>query len=224
MSERKATLTAFGAGLLAMLLVSCGTPGAPDGSRSTWHEQTARRHYARGALDAALVATGQAILQERERAASGAIELHLKLLRELGREPEAVAFSEFLKRYAAGELTDDPEAEPTRPRCEKFWRDLKPSKQLILEWGPTPKGRPFRITPSAASFEVAALGQPINMRVGRASHPGAAWVMISWVARAKWLPLSGYAESSFLQTGLWEAEGPPSWRTTAIRKVIVVSS
>jgi hypothetical protein len=155
----------------AAWLAACASPPSP------WLIEQAEEKLAAGKPALALQYSERAIHIGWERPSERAIALHLQALRELGRSAEADAFHAFVRRYDAGEDTN---ARDTRPS----WRECfipRSENQSLRGW--TWRGL-YDIGTTAATFEIHEDGSVQGIRVLRARHPAAAWLMIAAVGDA----------------------------------------
>jgi hypothetical protein len=162
------------------LLVSCASQ--PTGR---FFLDRARESQQAGDLERALFYTESALQQRPFELDPDEIALHLDVLRGLDRAVEADAFADFATRYTAGEDTDTTRTVPTPGECQKLQRQRSKTTRLIREFGEMPVRGEFDIGALAATYEIDAEGQPIHIRVIRAKHPAAAWLIIHSLAGAK---------------------------------------
>jgi hypothetical protein len=161
--------------------VACGSRP----STGTFYLERARESYRAGDLERTLFYTESALQQHPFEPQREEIALHYEVLRAQGRGEEADAFAEFSVRYTAGEQTDSIETVPSRSECETLARKRAMTTRLIREYGELPVRAEFEIGVLAATYEIAANGRPIRIRVIRARHPASAWLIIHSLAEMK---------------------------------------
>jgi hypothetical protein len=165
----------------AAWVAACTTPASP------WQIEQAREHLAAGEPDQALHDTERALQAAWGDPAEALITLHLEVLRALGRAAEAEAFTEFVARFAAGEDTYDRQTVPDWRTC----RMPKPQDRLVRSWadgGPLLQEGEYDIGVLSAVLQIDEAGRVGEIRVLRARHPAAAWLLIDAIGRARISP------------------------------------
>ena len=159
--------------------------GCSTSSPSTWVISRAEKYLAEGRLDSALRYSERAIQQDHRHPDAREISVHIEILRELDREPEADAFRDFTDRYASGEYAHGDETTPSRKKCEK----RRPEDALIRSWGNfghlKTKYSDYEIGTIATTFEIDREGGVGNIRVLRAKYPAVAWLAIEAIGQAR---------------------------------------
>lgn len=171
--------TSLQTGVLAALAawgVACASPSP------AWLLTQAEQKLAAGESNQALQYTERAIHMGHATPSADAIALHLRALRALGRDAEADAFFEFVRRYDAGEDTYSRETPLSWRRC------LVPRSggERLQGW----KWRGlYEIGTIAAAFQIERDGSVRDIHVLRARHPAAAWLGIAAVGNAGLPPI-----------------------------------
>ena len=177
--------------VVSMTLIACASPSTEtsEWTQTDFRLKLAQRAYARGNLKSALRHSSSAM--DSEVVTPEAIGLHLRILREVGRQAEADALSDFLERSEAGEETGEDAARQFEDECRDRWRDLAQSKRLVRGWDPGGYWPDFDPTgsgpghPLQAWFEVGPSARPSSIRVERAENPGEAWQVVRIIGEAK---------------------------------------
>lgn len=177
----KAARTWLVNGALGLALSACST------SSPEWAIEQAEQYRAQGRPRSALRQTARAIQRSYDDPDPRVVQLHIAVLRDLGRTSEADAFREFTQRYVAGANTYTAETEPSWKEC----RSRQYGDGLIRSWGRwgyLPKQGNFEIGTVAATFEVDFDGKIHDIKVLRAKHPGSAWLIIDTVGSSRISP------------------------------------
>lgn len=151
---------------------------------STWRISRAEEFYAEGRLNNAIRYTDQVIQRNYATPSDREILLHIRILRDLERDTEADAFSEFTKRFADDAYSYEDPTVPSRKECKK-WRV---EDGLVSQWGNFGhlKGSgSYELGTLATIYEINYEGRVGNIKVLRAKHPAAAWQAIESIANAK---------------------------------------
>jgi len=161
--------------LIAALAASaCANPG------TSWKVRRAEQLYKEGRHEEAVRLTEQEIAWGATVPSPELVELHISILRALGRQPEADAYYRFADRYFTGEETDDPDRELSLRECGK----RQPGYELIRSFG-RPEQRDYEIGRVLVTFELDDRGAIREIEVLSARDPASAWAGIDAVARAK---------------------------------------
>jgi hypothetical protein len=162
------------AALVAALLagwVACATPPSP------WQLDRAEQELAAGKPALALQYTERALQFAYDAPSERLIALHLDALRRLDRGVEADALAEFTRRFDAGEDTDPRDTNPSWREC----RSPTPHDRLVRDWADGGRLRwlgHYEIGVIAGTVEIDEQGEVDEIRVLRAKHPAAAWLLI----------------------------------------------
>lgn len=159
--------------------------------------------YADGHIITATRYTEKAIQKRRGRPEPEAIDLHIVLLREAGRDVEADAFLEYTMRYS-GQDTGQAPKKISRSHCEEL------GNELVRSWGPLPQHVDFQIGTVIATFEIGSDADVSNIHVSTAKNPASAWLIIHSIAtilvdRDRLADL-GAAEYPIRQCGYWKSK------------------
>ncbi len=165
--------------LLLSIGVLAAAACAPNPGTS-WKIRRAEQLYAEGLFEGALRLTEQEVAWGAMAPSPPLVELHISILRALGRQPEADAYHRFAERYFADEETDDPYLELSQRDCG----ERQPGYDLIRSWG-RPEQRNYEIGRVAVTFELDDHGAIRKIEVLSARDPSSAWAGIDAVASAK---------------------------------------
>ena len=159
------------------LLAACASAPRDDHSL-----RMAKQAYEAGNFELALSYTELAMQRAPDEPRGDETALHIDVLRAAGREEEARAFEDFVRRFDAGEDTDSEEAHPTRTECFEMERVRPRSMKLVRKMGDAQARRLIAFGNFTATYQIDASGRPINIRVVRARHPATAWLAIDAIS------------------------------------------
>ena len=114
---------------------------------TSWKVRRAEQLSREGRHEEAVRLTEQEIAWSAAVPTPELVELHISILRALGRQTEADAYFRFADRYFTGEETDDPDWELSRRDCSK----RQPGYDLIRSFG-RPEQRDFEIGRVVVTF------------------------------------------------------------------------
>lgn len=149
----------------------------PDAS---WKVRRARALAAEGRHGDALRMTEQEIAWGSHAPIPALVELHISLLRALGRDIEADAYYGFADRYFTDQEADDAEWELSQRECG----ERQPGYELVRSFG-RPEQRHYEIGRVVVTFEIDDRGAIREIEVRSARDPASAWAGIDAVASAR---------------------------------------
>jgi hypothetical protein len=165
------------AALLSVAALAAACAGNPGPS---WKVRRAEQLHAEGRHQEALQLTEQEIAWGATAPDPALVELHIEILRALGRKMEADAYYRFADRYYTGGETDDPHGELTQRDCGVH----QPGYDLIRSFG-RPEQRDYEIGRVVVTFAIDDRGAVRDIEVLSARDPASAWAGIDAVASAK---------------------------------------
>jgi hypothetical protein len=147
---------------------------------TSWKVRRAGQLHAEGRHEEAVRLTEQEIAWGARSPRPELVELHISILRALGRHSEADAYHRFADRYFTGEETDASDWELSQRDCGK----RQPGYDLIRSFG-RPEQRDYEIGRVVVTFALDDRGAIRDIEVLSARDPASAWAGIDAVASAK---------------------------------------
>jgi hypothetical protein len=170
--------------MIARSLLVCasaaGIAACAASPSSPWKIRRAEQLHAAGHDADAFRLTEQEIAWGSEAPEPSLVELHIAILRALGRNVEADAYYRFADRYFTDEETDAPDRELARHDCSA----RQPGYELIRSFG-RPEQRDYEIGRVVVTFAVDDRGAIRDIEVLSARDPASAWAGIDAVASAR---------------------------------------
>jgi hypothetical protein len=157
---------------LELLFVGVLTAACAANPGTSWKVRRAEQLHAEGRHEDALRLTEQEIAWGSTAPSPSLVELHIEILRALGRQSEADAYFRFADRYFTGEETDDSAPEISQRSCER-----NPGYDLIRSFG-RPEQRNYEIGRVVVTFELDDRGRIGEIDVLSARDPASAWAGI----------------------------------------------
>jgi hypothetical protein len=159
----------------ALATAACATNPGPS-----WRVRRAEQLHQEGRHEDAVRLTEQEIAWGAMVPGPELVELHIGILRALGRQTEAEAYYRFADRYFTDEETDDADRALSLRDCGK----RQPGYDLIRSFG-RPEKRDYEIGRVVVTFAVDDRGAIRDIEVLSARDPASAWAGIDAVASAK---------------------------------------
>jgi tetratricopeptide (TPR) repeat protein len=164
--------------IAALAIAACAADAGPS-----WRFRRAEQLHAEGQHEEAVRLTEQEIAWNATTPSPELVELHISILRSLGRNEEANAYYRFADRYFTDVETDDPDRALFGHECSRH----QPGYDLISSWG-RPEKRDYEIGRVVVTFAVDERGAIRDIDVRSARDPSSAWAGIDAVASAKIRP------------------------------------